>query len=577
MGKKKFIRIEGQHILYTKNNWKTILYGDNQSAINDDYELENNSETIYEARLRHKYRDEIASIIIGEFRKIEQEYFRITNNHLNNNDGFGDHFEIFAISILHNMSYERVIRDYLVKGQYDGGVDAIVYNENEVKVYQIKLNHLTNDNTLKEMESVIDEYENTKDIVSVKGSHLKKFLDEHYERDVYGKSITYWTISNNSNQDNNIKVDTIYNLFLGNELERSRKLFRNSVEIDTNDKKQTVIHKIDNSKKELFLFSNAESLVDSFTKHIENTDNIDYLFVDNVRGRLKKNKQLIETIETEPDMFCFYNNGISIVGEFNEQINKSKIVIANPVIINGQQTMYNLFLAKKDNIDISKVFVPVFLKEVDTDKGRKNIAKYNNSQTKITSIDILSIDKNLRTIQSELLSSFVQDRERGINTYYLDIIKSGSNKNKDRAKLLFDKEFIIPVGDFVKLYTVVNDNEALGKWKNNLDTNISSKYKNGFDCVNKDEAIKICDAIQRSRQLTNHKNEYRIADLMIQFLLYYGYTNEEIISVVNHINELSDSKNINRANAYRQLDAITTLRNTLKELNIDNKFDKPAE
>lgn len=573
MSKKKYFNIEHGKILFTRNKWKDFFLGDNSSVIDPSYEREDNSTIKQGVNLRYTYGEQAASLIFEEFEKIDFLYYSINNCHLNDNDGYGGHFEIFATSILYDISYEKVIKDHLVIGNLDGGVDSIYYDKSNVYVIQIKMKQLEDDDAIEHMTSALDEYERTHTISDPTKKHLRLFLDKHYERDIYGKNLHYLTISKNSHRPENITPETIYNDFIGKTIERSKLFFKNSIELPKNKNKESVIHQPDALHKEIFLFTSADKLVDTLKKHIESDDNIDYLFVDNVRGRLKRNVSIVQTIKTEPEMFSFYNNGISIIGDFETQEKSSKIVVNNPIIINGQQTVMSLFAAKKDGDDLSKVFVPVFLKSVSNEEELRKIARYNNSQTKISSLDLLSIDSNLRIIQSNLLSTYIEDKKNENECFYLDIVRNGKNKHKDKAKLLFDKEHIIPVGEFVKLYSSIKDKESLGSWKNALDTNINRTYKNGFDSVETNEAKKICKAIYKSKLFIGKNNDYKIADLIIQFLIYFGYDNEQVASIINFINDDSDSRNIARASVYKKIDIISKIREAIQALALDNKFD----
>ena len=573
MSKKKFFNIEHGHILYTKNKWKTFSVGNNQNDIDETYSLEQDSSIKQKVNIRHSYGEQAASLIIDEFNKIDSTFYAINNCHLNPSDGYGDHFEIFAASVLFNVSYECVIRDYLVIGNYDGGVDVIYYNNSNVYIVQIKMKQLENDNAVELMAVAIDEYEKTHTIIDETKKHLRVFLDRHYDRDIRGKNLHYMTISKNSCRKENKTPENIYNDFIGKTIERSKLFFKNNIELIKNNNKESVVHKPDDLHKEIFLFVNADELIDTLSKHIESEDNIDYLFVDNVRGRLKRNSTIIQTIKTEPEMFSFYNNGISIVGTFETQEESSIIIVSNPIIINGQQTVMSLFAAKKDEDDLSKVFVPVFLKSVSTEEELRKIAKYNNSQTKISSLDLLSIDANLRQIQSDLLANFINDRAKGKDCFYLDIVRNGKNKHKDKARQLFDKNHIIPVGDFVKLYSSIKTKDNLGSWKNALDANINKYYKNGFDYVAIDKAWQICNTIFKSKLLIGKNNDYKVADLIIQFLLFFGYSDEQIRLIIDSINNDSDSNNIAKASVYKKTDIINIIRTKVIDLSIDNKFD----
>lgn len=570
---KKFFYIEKKHILYTNDDWSSVLFNEDDSIKNLGYDEEKDASKIHIAKLKHNFGPKLADIILDEYNKIDNEWFKYKKNHLDSKDGYGAFFEIFSISVLHNISYQKAIADHLIIGSHDGKIDTVFFDQTSVVFYQVKLGNLTDDNTLQLMKDNVNEYIKTKTISDPISSDLLKYLKNHYEKDICGKDFDYKTISYNSNKSENISPDDIYNSFLQKLVERNKIIFKNSIEITKSDSNHFASNVINNNEKEVFVFAKADLLIDTLEKHIESEDNLDYLFVDNVRGRLNRNASLIQTIKNEPELFCFYNNGVSIVGDFNVQSQNPTIVVKNPIIINGQQTVVSLFAAKKEKIDISKVYVPVFLKSVPDEEKLRKIAKYNNTQSKISSIDLMSIDHNLRLIQSSLVENMLDDFKNSKECFYLDIVRNGKNRHKASAKQLFGKDYIISGGDFVKLYSVINCKEELGTWKNNLDTNLKKKYKNGFDVVNKEVAFKICKTIHDSKVFIGGNNNYKIADLAIQFLKYYGYSFDEIKLIIDYINNDSDKKNINRANIYREKDAIDSIRKAISDNNLNNLFD----
>ena len=171
----------------------------------------------------------------------------------------------------------------------------------------------------------------------------------------------------------------------------------------------------------------------------------------------------------------------------------------------------------------------------------------------------------------------LDDFKNGKECFYLDIVRNGKNTNKINARQLFGKDFIIPGGEFVKLYSAVKEKDELGAWKNSLDNNLKKKYKNGFDSVDKDTAFKICKTIYDSKTFIGSNNNYKIADLAIQFLMYHGYDSPSVKRIIDYINNDSDSKNINRANAFKQSSAIDSIRTAITSCGLTNLFDSSEE
>ena len=129
------------------------------------------------------------------------------------------------------------------------------------------------------------------------------------------------------------------------------------------------------------------------------------LFNYNIRGYLGENpinKKIKETIDTEPNRFYFYNNGISAICTEIIPIQNSKNIITtfrclNFQIINGAQTTTTIGKYKdRDKNNLSKVRVLLRITKAEDYKKEKGLNKkivaYNNSQTIIKAGDFRSND-----------------------------------------------------------------------------------------------------------------------------------------------------------------------------------------
>ena len=125
----------------------------------------------------------------------------------------------------------------------------------------------------------------------------------------------------------------------------------------------------------------------------------------NVRSFLstsvKINKGIQATIRAEPDRFFVFNNGISATATYakiSDAAEGTKLLSAKYLqIVNGGQTTASLHVAKrKDNADLSSIHVPMKLSVVLAKETEKlddmiqSIAKYSNSQTKVSDADFFS-------------------------------------------------------------------------------------------------------------------------------------------------------------------------------------------
>lgn len=127
-------------------------------------------------------------------------------------------------------------------------------------------------------------------------------------------------------------------------------------------------------------------------------------------GSKSVNSGIRRTINTDPTKFFTYNNGIATTAADVEiEENNGELLITKIVdlqIINGGQTTASLAEAvlKRTNVSLEGIFVPMKLtviedRETENEDGIRfydqmvqNIAKYANSQNKVTAADLFSND-----------------------------------------------------------------------------------------------------------------------------------------------------------------------------------------
>jgi len=127
-------------------------------------------------------------------------------------------------------------------------------------------------------------------------------------------------------------------------------------------------------------------------------------------GSKSVNSGIKKTINNEPQNFFTYNNGIATTAaEIETEIINGELLITKILdlqIINGGQTTATLAesVLKKNNINLEGIFVPMKLtvigdRETENEDGIrhydqmvKDIAKYANSQNKVTASDLFSND-----------------------------------------------------------------------------------------------------------------------------------------------------------------------------------------
>lgn len=120
---------------------------------------------------------------------------------------------------------------------------------------------------------------------------------------------------------------------------------------------------------------------------------------DSLAGKNKAFSGMDNTINTTPENFWFYNNGITIIAEQIDKLEDGKFKLHNFSIVNGAQTSSSLGLMlsnaeeSRNNEKIEKLkraYVLTRILVVNDENVQKNIAIYNNTQNPITSRDMVS-------------------------------------------------------------------------------------------------------------------------------------------------------------------------------------------
>lgn len=119
-----------------------------------------------------------------------------------------------------------------------------------------------------------------------------------------------------------------------------------------------------------------------------------------LQARASVNKGIRTTLETHPDMFFAYNNGITATAEevTTEVRDGTRVItkLRNLQIVNGGQTTASIHAAsrrKDKTIDLSKVFVQMKLSIVDAARAVElvpKISEFANSQNRVNAADFFA-------------------------------------------------------------------------------------------------------------------------------------------------------------------------------------------
>lgn len=263
-------------------------------------------------------------------------------------------------------------------------------------------------------------------------------------------------------------------------------------------------------------------------------------------GSKSVNSGIRRTINNEPDKFFTYNNGIATTAEDVEteekdgQLYITKIVDLQ--IINGGQTTASLaeVVLKKTNPELNGIFVPMKLTVIDDretenedgvrfyDQMVQNIAKYANSQNKVTAADLFSNDpfhiwmeKMSKKIFAPAIHYSVPTGwyyERSRKRYEQEQFKLKSETDRKRFRAKYPKEQLITKEQLgMYLTTMKEQPNIVAKGKNfvikEFNTIISQDYKTNKGCFNEFYFKKcICAAIiyrTVDNYLESHKDSAR--------------------------------------------------------------------
>lgn len=114
------------------------------------------------------------------------------------------------------------------------------------------------------------------------------------------------------------------------------------------------------------------------------------------RGKINRGLQI--TLETAPDMFFAYNNGITATAESVATLRTSDGLVISRIknlqIVNGGQTTASIHAAsRKRDLDLSQVFVQMKLSIVKSEKAIDvvpRISEYANSQNRVNAADFFA-------------------------------------------------------------------------------------------------------------------------------------------------------------------------------------------
>lgn len=227
--------------------------------------------------------------------------------------------------------------------------------------------------------------------------------------------------------------------------------------------------------------------VNDILKWFNNSDDVDKYLQKNVRefiGDTKINKDIRESYSANPDWFWYKHNGIIIfVDSLHVDEENKELVLRNPQIVNGGQTLKTLFStynghSKNDNS--AKVLLRIYrlpYEQTEAYKRSIEIISALNSQNKINPSDLRSTDP--RQVRLERL--------------FKDIGKNGYKYHRKRSKEAKAARFAIAMKNLALRYYVVKKYAPQEGVRGNVEELFEedAKYNEIFNenAINKELAI----------------------------------------------------------------------------------------
>ena len=173
-----------------------------------------------------------------------------------------------------------------------------------------------------------------------------------------------------------------------------------------------------------------------------------------LQAKGKVNKGIRNTIETEPNMFFSYNNGITatashIEKEYNTKTEKGGMIITsitNFQIVNGGQTTASVHEALKRGFEKNLSDIQIQMKlsviseQENAEKIVPKISEFANSQNKVNHIDFTSNNKFHRDMQDFSRDTFAPPRAGTINQTRWFYERTRGQYNQDKALLKTSSE-----------------------------------------------------------------------------------------------------------------------------------------
>jgi AIPR protein len=348
-------------------------------------------------------------------------------------------FEIFSVSIILDKPMEEVYENLIIRGNEDGGIDA-VYLENNNGAYILHIFQCKN--VVQLGTNMLEKFQDNYDEIFVRGNK-KKARSNDLQKKL--NAINYYTLSNRtlierrlyfvfkglkSDADNinqireigNTKFEywdrrdlqaQMFEYVLGDTRSEVKFTFRpeNSNLHPRGGEQALISFSILNVRSVMFRVS-AYDLCNLIETEKKVNGRIGKLFSENIRGFLGRdnftNSRILQTLQDRRKKYFFplLNNGITMIcSRINlpDEMQDGHFLLptTNPVIVNGLQTTNIIYEQYQQNPDsLNGVFVTIRLYETEDAELIDYITDATNTQSAIDFRDKLSNKPFMKTLKA---------------------------------------------------------------------------------------------------------------------------------------------------------------------------------
>ncbi len=478
------------------------------------------------------------------------------------------------------------IAESIIDGDGDNGIDAIVFLNDSLRLYQFKF-----PDKVKNIDKAIDEttvlklHNGYKKLTSNRKPKKANEIFLHFyelikEKSIFSYEFIFVSYGNGLSEHANDSLSTVIDSLkqeTGNEIkyqvitkkkicdrmDKAQKKY--AIDIQLRYARLDPSYNLEQESNSWSGFANAKDILSACK------DVMDVIFDENIRlyeGNVPVNIGIRRTaIGSDSKYFCFFNNGIVFIcDKCNNSTGNQNARLLAASVVNGCQTIVTLQKANDDGLLQDDVFIPIRIIETEDFDLRAKITEYLNSQSKIKDSYFLANNTFVKDLQNQLLDKdyFL---ERLFNEYeYKFQLKKINEYPKDKI-LKLEKTIQI----YVAFY--INDSAAIAKrGKNDLFNRdvIDSRLCQ----ISADRVLCACKYYQKiSDKITLYRKCRRSKNKNVDFLEYIGI----------NVNNLDDYDNLMNKYAFLNtgdlllLNAFSNLQRNLSYQNIaDDALIKEA-